>query len=202
MRILIRIAIAAAVTAGLSGCTGFGPQEKTRYYVLDVPAARAAAAASPRAATLLVAPVTASGFYRTEEIAYSRASGTRAYYQLHAWTERPDVRITELLTRRLEHAGSFRTVTASLSGVKGGMILGARLNEFYHDAVTAPGSVRVSVTAELTDPQRRVLLARRTFEQSVQAPSYDAQGAVQAFGTAVATMLDDIAVWVENSAPR
>jgi len=202
MKTLIRIAVAAAMMAWLAGCASFGPREAQRYYVLDVPAAKADAAASPRSATLLIAPAAASGFYQTEEIVYSRAPGLRAYYQLHAWTERPGVRITELLTRRLERAGSFRSVTTTLSGVQGSVVLSTQLNEFFHDAATAPGTARISMTAELTDPVRRVLLARRTFEQSAPAPGYDAPGAVQAFGVAVAAMLDDIAVWVEDSAPR
>lgn len=201
MKTLIRIA-AGAIAALLMGCTSFGQQEATKYFVLDVSAAKAGAATAPRSTTLLIAPTAASSFYETEEIAYSRASGTRAYYQFHAWTERPAVRITELLIRRMEQAGSFRSVTTTISGVQGNVVLSTQLNEFYHDAVAAPGSVRVSMTAELADPLRRVLLARRTFEQSAPVPSHDAPGAVQAFGVAVAAMLDDVALWVENSAPR
>lgn len=197
-----RAVIAGVLMAALGGCASFGPQEAQRYYVLEAPPAGAKAAVTPRAATLLVAPTTVSGFYETQDIVYSRAPGMRAYYQLHTWAERPGRRLSELLVMRLERAGSFSTVATVLGGVRGQVILGTHLAEFYHDAATAPGSVKVVVTAELTDPVRRILLARRTFERSVPAPSYDAPGAVQAFNIAVTALLDDIAAWVEVSAPR
>jgi cholesterol transport system auxiliary component len=194
--------IAGVLMAALCGCASFGPQEAQRYYVLEAPPAAAKAASTPRAATLLVAPTTVSGFYETQDIVYSRAPGMRAYYQLHTWTERPGRRLSELLVMRLERAGSFSTVATVVGGVKGQVVLGTHLAEFYHDATTAPGSVKVTVTAELTDPVRRVLLARRTFEQSAPVTTYDAPGAVQAFNIAVTALLDDIAAWVEVSAPR
>jgi cholesterol transport system auxiliary component len=74
--------------------------------------------------------------------------------------------------------------------------------EFYHDAASAPSRVRITMTAELTDPVARVLLARRVFDQSAAARTNDAPGAVQAFGDAIAAILGDICAWVDASAPR
>jgi cholesterol transport system auxiliary component len=198
----MRAVIAGILMAALGSCASFGPQEAQHYYVFEAPPAAAKAVVTPRAVTLLVAPTTVSGFYETQDIVYSRAPGMRAYYQLHAWTERPGRRLSELLVMRLERAGSFGTVATMVGGVKGQMVLGTHLAEFYHDAATAPGNVKVVVTAELMDPVRRVLLARRTFEQSAPVPTYDAPGAVQAFNVAVTALLDDLAAWVEVSAPR
>jgi cholesterol transport system auxiliary component len=198
----MRVVLWAATIAALGACTSLGSDEPQRYYVLEAAPATAAAAGSPRAAALLVAPTTAPSFYETQEIVYSRAPGGRGYYQFHAWTERPGRRMTELLVRRLERAGLFKTVASAVSGVQGNLVLNTHLAEFYHDAATTPGSVRVTITAELMDPAHRVLLARRTFERSAAAATYDAPGAVRAFGTAVAAILDDIAQWVDASAPR
>ena len=195
----------AAITGSLlllGGCASFGPQEAQRHYVIEVPPAQAKTTATPRTTTLLVAPATVSGFYETQDIVYSRAPGMRAYYQFHSWTERPGRRLSELLVMRLERAGSFSTVATVVSGVKGQLVLGTHLAEFYHDAATAPGSVKVTITAELTDPVRRVLLARRSFERLAPAATYDAPGAVQAFNMAVTALLDEIAAWVEVAAPR
>lgn len=202
MRTLTRVVAASAMIAALAGCVSFGPQDAQRYYVLDAAPANPGAAKTPRASTLLVAPTMASSFYETQEIVYSRAPGTRAYYQLHNWTERPARRITELVVMRLERDGSFRTVATAVSGVQGSLLLSTYLTDFYHDAATAPGSVIVTITAELMDPLRRILLARRTFDQSVPAATYDAPGAVQAFNQAVTAILDDISRWVDATAPR
>jgi len=81
-------------------------------------------------------------------------------------------------------------------------VLSLHLAELYHDAAEAPGRVRVVLAAELLDPARRTLLARRTFEQSAPAATYDAPGAVRAFNHALAAMLDDIAAWLDGAAPR
>ncbi len=202
MRTSIRVVIASAMLAALAGCVSFGSQDPQHYYVLDANAAKAGTVATPRASTLLIAPTTASSFYETQEIVYSRAPGMRAYYQLHNWTERPARRITELVVMRLERDGSFKSIATAVSGVHGNVLLSTHLTDFYHDAATAPGSVRVTITAELMDPVRRVLLARRTFDQSVPAATYDAPGAVQAFNNAVSAILDDISRWVDTTAPR
>jgi cholesterol transport system auxiliary component len=195
--------VASAMTAALAGCVSFGQQETQRYYVLDASSgAKTRKVVTPRAATLLVAPTTTSGFYETPEIVYSRAPGERAYYQLSTWTERPSRRITALLAMRLERDGLFKTVAADSSGVQGELVLNTHLAEFYHDAATPPGSVKVTITAELMDPARRVLLARHTFNRSEAAASYDAPGAVQAFNRAVGAILDDISAWVDATAPH
>jgi len=197
-----RVAVAGALVTALAGCVSLGSQEPQRYYVLDAPAAKAAPARTARAATLLVTPTTASTFYDMQDIAYSRAPGARAYYQYHSWTDRPGRRLTELLVARLERDGAFTAVAAVVAGVHGDYILNTHLTEFYHDAAVAPGSARVVLTAELVDPVRRVLLARRTFEQSAPAPSYDAPGAARAFNLAVSAVLGDVSAWIDGVAPR
>jgi cholesterol transport system auxiliary component len=118
------------------------------------------------------------------------------------WTERPSRRITELLVMRLEGERLFKSVATAVSGVHGNLFLHTYLMEFYHDAASSPSRARISMTAELTDPVARVLLARRVFAQSAPAPTDDAPGAVQAFGDALAAVLDDICAWVDVVAPR
>lgn len=202
MKSAMTIALVTLLSAALAGCTSFGAQPPQRYYVLEVPASKDVADRTPRAATLLVAPTTVSSFYETQDIVYSRSPGTRAYYQLNAWTERPGPRITELLVTRLDRAGSFGNVASVISGVRGDVVLDTHLTEFYHDAMSAPGSVRVGITAELLDPATRKLLARRNFARVEPAATYDAPGAVQAFNRALGGVLDEIAAWVESSANR
>jgi len=191
-----------ALACALTGCVSSGPREAQRYYVLEDSGASGAKAEAPRSATLLLAPTAVSSFYDTQGIAYSRAAGMRAYYQYHSWTEPPGHRIGALLAARLERIGGFRTIASVTSTVRGDLVLGTYLIELYHDAASAPGSARVSLTAELTDPARRTLVARRSFSASAPAASYDAAGAVQAFNRAIAALLDELTAWVEASVPR
>jgi cholesterol transport system auxiliary component len=191
-----------ALACALAGCVSSGPRQVQRYYVLDDSKASTAQSGTGRATTLLLAPTTVSSFYDTQGIAYSRAPGTRAYYQYHSWTASPGPRIGELLAARLERSGAFRTVASVTGTVRGDLILSIYLAELYHDAASAPGSARVSLTAELTDPARRTLVARRSFNASAPAASYDAPGAVQAFHRALGELLDEVSAWVDGAAPR
>jgi cholesterol transport system auxiliary component len=191
-----------ALACLLAGCVSSGPRQAQRFYVLEDSGASSAKAEAARAATLLLAPAAVSSFYDTQGIAYSRDPGTRAYYQYHSWTEPPGPRIGELLAARLERSGAFRTVASVTGTVRGDLVLSIYLAELYHDAASAPGSARVSLTAELTDPARRTLVARRSFSASAPAASYDAPGAVQAFNRALGALLDEVTAWVDGAVPR
>ena len=46
---------------------------------------------------LLVLDTTASGFYDSDQLVFSRAAGTRGQYQFARWTERPGKRFADLL---------------------------------------------------------------------------------------------------------
>jgi cholesterol transport system auxiliary component len=198
MRRWALVALACVLTA----CISSGPRDVQRYYVLEDSRSSNTKAEAGRKATLLLAPATVSGFYDTQGIAYSRSSGMRAYYQYHSWTEPPGRRIDALLAGRLERSGAFRTVASVTSAVRGELVLSTYLTELYHDVAVAPGSGRVALTAELTDPARRMLVARRSFAASASAASYDAPGAVQALNQALGTLLDELVAWVDETAPR
>jgi cholesterol transport system auxiliary component len=202
MSAMNRFILVCSIAALLAGCLSSGERTFQRYYVLEASGVPAGRAKSARASTLLVTPTTAASFYETQDIVYSRAAGMRSYYQFHSWTERPSRTIGELLVANLERSGSFQAISRATSGVQGGLVLDTHLSEFYHDAATNPGEVRVALTAELIDPARRVLIARRTFVRSAPALSYDAPGAVQAFSQVVAAVLDDVSAWVDGAAPR
>jgi cholesterol transport system auxiliary component len=89
-----------------------------------------------------------------------------------------------------------------MSPVRGELLLSTHLADLYHDAASQPGVVRITLTAELTDPLKRVIVARKTFNASAPAASFDAPGAVQGFNQALATLLDEVSAWVDAEAPR
>jgi len=184
----------------LAGCGGLSAPPAHRYFVLESAPTRLAPGALQRDAMLLVAPTTASSFYDTQEIIYSRRSGERAYYQLSSWTEPPNRSLATLLTARLALGGAFRGAVETASSVRGSLLLRTHLVELYHDAVEAPGVARVTLTAELSDPAGRSPLAQRSFSASAPVATYDAAGAVQGFGQAFGQLLDEVAVWAAQAA--
>jgi cholesterol transport system auxiliary component len=191
---------ALALAFVLAGCAGLGAGQAQRYFVLEAAPSQLVAATAKRDATLLVAPTTASAFYDTQEIIFSRVPGQRAYYQFSSWTEPPNRALSAPLAARLELDGAFRAVAETTSSVRGSLLLRTHLLEVYHDATSVPGSAKVTITAELSDSAGRMLLARRTFTASVPVRSHDAAGAVQGFNEAFGAILDDIASWVGSAA--
>jgi cholesterol transport system auxiliary component len=191
----------------LAGCVNFADKPETPamvYYVLQDASPEEAASTRDKAPqggmaspTLLVLDTTGGGFYDTDQLVFSRSAGTRGQYQFARWTERPGKRFADLMRDRLDRQGAWR-VTAAGSYVRGDVLLDTELVEFYHDASSEPGQVRLVLRAELVDLKQRKLLGRRVFEQSVPLATFDAAGAAQASSQAVGRALDDLSVWLAN----
>lgn len=168
----------------LSGCVSAGTRDADRYFLLE--ATPPAGVAARPSVSVQVAPTSVESFYDTQSIVFSRAPGTRAYYQFNHWTERPQGAIHKALASRLEAGGQGS-----------GLVLRTHLEEIYHDASAQPGTARITINAQLRDPSSRAVLARKTFSQAVPAASYDAPGAVQGLRRALDALLDEVAAWVE-----
>jgi cholesterol transport system auxiliary component len=181
-----------AATALIAGCVSTPNLPPVQHYVLEDLGAAAHARRTTQGRTVLVVqPTSVSTFYDTQRLAYSRAAGQRAYYQFAAWIERPGRAFSELLSRRL--GAPFTT-----DGVKGDLVLHTRLEEIYHDARTTPGSVNISVSAELVDAAGRRVGEGRRFVRSVPTGSENAAGAVAAANRAITEVLDELSAWIEG----
>ena len=181
----------------LGGCFGLGKEtpEVVNYVLEDLAApTQKSAPTDPR--SLLVLDTTASGFYDNENLVYSRAPGTRGQYQYARWTERPGKRFSELLQKRLAAQSGFASVAVAGGQVRGDLVLDTELTEFYHEADTSPGSVRVQLRVELIDLKTRKLIGRQWFERRVPVSSYDAAGAAKGFNQATTGVLDDLVAWL------
>jgi cholesterol transport system auxiliary component len=191
-----------ALSASLTGCFSLGAPSNAPavvYYVLNdatpaTPAAPLPAAAAP---TLVVLDTSATSFYDTDQLIFSRSADTRGQYQFARWTERPGKRFADLMRARLDRQGIWH-VSAGGGYVRSDLLLDTELVEFYHDATRDPGQMRLVLRAELVDMKQRKLLGRRVFEQQVPLASYDAAGAAQASSQAVGRVLDDLSVWLAS----
>jgi cholesterol transport system auxiliary component len=216
-----------AATTVLAGCLNLGDASQAPavvYYVLNdaAPAAvvppspatalkdssqyppegysdplRAKARVESYAPTLRVLDTTTGNFYDTDQLVFSRSADTRGLYQFARWTERPSKRFAELMRARLDHQGAWN-VSAGGGYVRNDLVLDTKLVEFYHDAVSNPGQVRLMLRADLVDARQRKLLGHRVFEQQVPLTSYDAAGAAQASSLAVSRVLDDLTIWLAS----
>ena len=200
---VLRIAAAAGALPVL-GCGSLStPAPRFEYFVIeDLRAGAAAQAGAPPRVerTLLMTTGATQALYDSDRIVFTRDGDGRAYYQYSNWSERPARRILTLTEIRLARGGSFKAVAQTLAGVRGDLVMSLRLDELIHDASRPPGSVRASLTAELVDWRTRTLAARRTFSHSAPVASADARGAARAASVAVTALIDELAVWAEQSA--
>jgi cholesterol transport system auxiliary component len=180
-------ALLLVVAVVLAACGAPGPREADRYFILEAPPA---ASAARLASALVVVPTTVAGFYDTQDIAYSRAPGTRAYYQFNRWTDRPQRAVHAQLVSRFGGPGTA-----------GAPALATHLDEIYHDAGQQPGTARLVITAQLLDPKTRAVMAQRVFSGTAPAATYDASGAVDGMRKALGGVLDDMAAWIATQVP-
>lgn len=193
--------ILLAASSALSGCLNLGGAMKAPtvvYYVLNDagPAAPAAPVVPLPAPVLRVLDTTTGNFYDTEQLVFSRSPDTRGLYQYARWTERPGKRFTELMRARLERQGGW-SVSGGAS-VRADWQLDTELVEFYHDAVSEPGQVRLLLRAAVIDIKQRTVLGQRVFEQQVPLERYDAAAAAQASSLAVSRLLDELTPWLAS----
>ena len=193
--------ILLATSMMLSGCLNLGDASKAPavvYYVLrdTGPAAPASAATPVPAATLRVLDTTTGNFYDTEQLVFSRSPDTRGLYQYARWTERPGKRFTELMRARLERQGGWNV--SGGAAVRADWQLDTELVEFYHDAVSEPGQVRLVLRAAVIDIKQRTVLGQRVFAQQVPLERYDAAAAAQASSLAVSRLLDELTPWLAS----
>ena len=184
----------------LAACVGSGGEPR-RFFVLAEETSSIPAATVGARGSIAVASTTAATFYDTTDIAYSAAPGTRAYYRAASWTEAPADTLGRLLLTSLAADGAFESVTAATSGVRADLLLTTVLLDLHHEAVKAPGKVRVEIAAELIDLRSHALIARRTFVAEASAPTFDAAGAVAGLRSATASALRDIDAWVVATRP-
>ena len=221
-----RALVLAVLSLLLTGCLNLGEKSKTPpvvYYVLTDPALTAESS-SPRAEnakarvesyapqgdsdplrakarvesyapTLVVLDTTTSGFYNSDHLVFGRSADTRGQYQFARWTERPGKRFADLMRARLDRVGAYHVATPG-GYVRGDLLLDTELVEFYHDASSEPGQMRLVLRADLIDLKQRTLVGRRVFEQQVALTSFDAAGAAQAANRATSQVLDALTTWL------
>jgi cholesterol transport system auxiliary component len=205
-----RALVLAMLSLLLTGCLNLGEKSNTPpvvYYVLTDPALKDADpqraearedASVPQGATLptlLVLDTATSGFYNTDHLIFGRSAETRGQYQFARWTERPGKRFADLMRARLDRVGAYHVATPG-GYVRGDLLLDTELMEFYHDASSEPGRMRLVLRADLVDLKQRTLLGRRVFEQQVALTTFDAAGAAQAANLATSQVLDALTAWL------
>lgn len=191
----------------VAGCSLPGARtQPISYHVLRAPESTSVASgqaipADTRRPLLLLREPEASVFAQNPRLVYSRAAGTRAYYQYALWTEAPPRQLQNLLRQRLLNSGLYAGVVPLASGVRGDFQLNFRLLDFFHDATTTPGLARIRLEAELIERGGARLIAQRAFAAQAPLAREDAASAAVALGQASDLALDQLVVWLSAMQP-
>ncbi len=198
-----RTAFLAAAFAGLlAACGSLLPERSAQtYYRLDDATPAPAQRPQPIAHGAVIAPISSNAVGNAYGMLYSRAAGERAYYQYNEWTDRPTLRVAQLLLERLDNRRAFSSVAQIGSGVAGDLLVNVVVDDIVHDLSGGGAGVgRITVSVEVVDRHQRGLLGRRLFVESSPAQTANAAGGAAALNRAVTTFLDSASAWVETIA--
>lgn len=195
---LIGLAILALGGCGVLPGTARKP---ATYFILTDPGPLVFGAFTHRG-TLLLREMDVPAFYQVPRLAYSREAGTRSHYEYARWSEPVSQRLTWLLRQRIEASKVFDSVATLGSGVLGDYQLNTRLVDFYHEASTPPGVVLLVLEAELIHRERARLIEHRLFVSQVPVALHDAPAAADAMGLAANQGIDEMILWLEQSAGK
>jgi len=183
-----------------TGCLSMnlgGSADRLVSYVLVDSRPSMSARQEPIPTTVIIQSQGGDPMANSLSIAYSQAPNQRELYQLSHWTERPVSALPRLLIQRLHTRGSFQSVAALGEGVGGDLGVNLVIESMYHDAAASPGTVKLSVRADLIERSTRELLSRQVFNTEADLSVIGPEAVVDAMGIAIADIFDALVPWLE-----
>ena len=185
----------------LCGCAGlFAPPkiDRTAFVLGTLEGGTPEIAPSRSGKRLIIEPVKAPAFIDSERILFSKDRKTIGFYQYSSWAQSPAKRFADLLAKRFENSGTFSSVAKGSGLIDGDYVLSIEIRDFFHDAEKSPGVVVVKGKAELIELGTSTIKATHQFSREEAATSFDAKGAVDAFNTAAASIVEELLNWVQR----
>lgn len=142
-------------------------------------------------------PVAAAGL-DTARIALQRTPYTLEYYARAAWTDNAPAMVQTLLIESFESTGRILAVGRESIGLRPDFILKTDLREFqaiyYEDEASGAPIIRVRMNAKLVQMPERRIVASNTFEYRAGAASNSFKDIIEAFDTALGSVIKKIVV--------
>ena len=174
----------------LGGCATLLPAPSPEPSLHLLAAAPSVAPSAVRRDVVLevAAPRAAPGF-DTPRMAYVQKPYELDFFVSHRWAEAPARMLAPLFTQALERSGSFRAVVQAPTAIPADVRLSTELVRLQQNFATRPSRVELALRVQLIDVRGRHVLATRSFDESVEAPSDDADGGVAAANAALSRIL-------------
>lgn len=198
-----------AALLALGGCSLLKPTATpaASFYSLDQGPVTAAARApappsSPPGAnpTLIISPPRAAAGFDSSRIIYIRQAHKMEYFAQSEWVDPPARMLGPLMASALEQSGAFRAVVLTPGSATGEFRLDTEITRLQQDFRPHPSRVNFVLRAYLVDEKTRQVVAWREFDQSLEAPSEDARGGVEAANRVVQQVLQELSAFVSQHA--
>ena len=135
----------------------------------------------------------------THKMLYSRKPLQIEYFAHNEWIDTPANMLQNILTSSLEHTGLFKAVMLKTSAIKSEYRLDSQLLSLVQNFESKPSHIEFSLKVTLIDNQTNQVMASRVFiEQAVTQADTPAGGA-SAANMAVHAVLDEIAIFVNQT---
>jgi len=192
--------LAALLMFTLAACSSFGPGPAPQLYVL-APQLGPVADAPQVTWQLEVAEPEAPESLDTSRIALMRGV-TMDYFANVAWADRVPSLIQSDLVDAFDKSGKISAVASDTQGVRGDYRLESELKDFSAHYETEDGipTVTVRIVARLVSDDRKVVASFDSVHTE-QAGANTVPAVVEAFDTALAASLEEIAAWALKAPP-
>lgn len=194
--------LAAVVLVSLAGCAGLPGQDRNipiKSFLLDPPAPAKRQASAQAAAVLVAAPRVSAG-YDSPRIVYTKREFQLDYYARNEWAGAPAAMLWPLLIKYLDGTGSVTAITAPPNTQQSVWRLDVQLQELRHVYRDAASEGRATLWAQLSRTDQPGKVATAQLSATHPAASQDPYGGVQAMNAAVADILEQLSVFVQNTA--
>lgn len=186
----------------LSACANPPTHYTENNYDLGVLPATSSVSAPPQLPTLSMAEVSTPVWLDSTDmvyrLSYANPQQSRSYANSH-WSMSPAQLLEQRTMARLTASGGI--VVAATDNALNLPLLRLDLQDFSQDFST-PNQANVRVQIRATLFSKRVLVAQKSFQQQVPAPSPDAAGAALALSKATDLTLDELLPWLAQLKPQ
>lgn len=140
--------------------------------------------------------------FESPRMVYLKRPYELEFYAANQWADAPARLFAPLLVQALSQTGTWRAVVALPGSVRGDYRLDSSGFIVQQEFVRRPSLVRMSLRGQLIDLKESRVVGTKMFEVEEPAPSEDAYGGVLAANRATATMLAQIASWLQSCVRR
>lgn len=153
-----------------------------------------------RKKSLKVAQAFSSASLLSLQMEYAEANDKVFVYSQSQWQESPNSFITSELFESIRDFELFGSVNTFGSRVKTDLVLETNIEEFmqFYTQDMSSSYVNVLISLTLIDTKTSTVIATKTFRSKVKTKTADALGGVEAYREALAEIVTNKRVWLEE----